>query len=372
MTAWQFTKELAYQMFLVGSLDLIDDDNSKDRRAVGFRNAKKRTEDILREEYDIEDPDLELKKELAVCPFAKDNDQGGITFAHKTVYEYFSAVKLYEDYFAKFDDKYFNDNDNDTAAMDVTQSFFEAFRYDGIPDDIFSYLCKMNEEPFANKLGYSESQGLDYKKYEQKFIYAMQNHMYVMIGMKPAVKEYIYIPFYKQYRESDYRDWIFKTIDKQACTAFANFTCFLTLHRFNNEEKIPECMLIGNYMHNSSRIANFIGWHLEDAYLQGAYLKGACLQGANLTGADLRGADLTDAHLIGANLTNANLYCANLKGVDLKGADLTDVHCLEATYLKGAKYCNDPEFKTGFPVGFDPKEHGMIEVDIIGIPVEDE
>ena len=85
MTAWQFTKELAYQMFLVGSLDLIDDDNSKDRRAVGFRNAKKRTEDILREEYDIEDPDLELKKELAVCPFAKDNDQGGITFAHKRV-----------------------------------------------------------------------------------------------------------------------------------------------------------------------------------------------------------------------------------------------------------------------------------------------
>ena len=95
-------------------------------------------------------------------------------------------------------------------------------------------------------------------------------------------------------------------------------------------------------MHNSSRIANFIGWHLEDAYLQGAYLKGACLQGANLTGADL------------------------------KGADLTAVHCLEATYLKGAKYCNDPEFKTDFPVGFDPKEHGMIEVDIIGIPVEDE
>ena len=58
---------------------------------------------------------------------------------------------------------------------------------------------------------------------------------------------------------------------------------------------------------------------------------------------------MTDAHLIGANLTNANLYCANLTGADLKGADLTDVHCLEATYLKGAKYCNDPEFKTGFP-----------------------
>lgn len=128
MTAWQFTKELAYQMFLLDTLDLVDDNRSEDKHAVGFRNAQKRTKDILKEEYKIENPDLELKKELAVCPFARENKKSGITFAHKTVYEYFTAVKLYEDYFARFDSDYFKDKDKDTAAMEVMESFIEAFR----------------------------------------------------------------------------------------------------------------------------------------------------------------------------------------------------------------------------------------------------
>ena len=390
MTAWQFTKELAYQMCLVDSLDLIDD-GSNDKRAVGFRNAQKRTKYILKEEYKIENPDLELKKELAVCPFAKENGRRGITFAHKTVYEYFTAVKLYEDYFAKFDDKYFNDNDNDTAAMDVMQSFIEAFRYVGITDDIFSYLCEMKVAPFSTTLGYSECKGLDYKKYEQKFVYAMQNHMYVMIGMKPAVEEYIYLPDYKVYRVSNYTDWKFKTVDKQANTSLANFTYFLTGHGFKNEEKVLECMLIGNLIHSPSRHACFKGWHLEGAYLAGADLSGADLSSADLTGADLRGINLqyadlkfsnltranllwshlSDADLIGTDLTNALLAYTDLTGADLTAADLTGADLSDVVF-KGALYCNDPEFKTIFPEGFDPKEHGMIEVDIFGNPVEDE
>ena len=381
MTAWQFTKELAYQMFLVDSLDLIDD-GSKDRRADGFRNAQKRTNDILKEEYKIENPDLELKKELAVCPFAKENGQGGITFAHKTIYEYFTAVKLYEDYFAKFDDKYFNDNDNDTAAMDVTQSFIEAFRYDGIPGDIFSYLCKMNEEPFSTTLGYSMSTGLDYKKYEQKFVYAMQNHMYAKIVINRAIDEYLYQLYSEDFNGNIVNEALkYKSINTQISTAFANFTCFLTFHGFRNEEKIPECMLIGNFLHGSSRRADFIGWHLENANLQDAYLIGVCLQDANLTGAHLEGAHLISVLLIGADLSGADLTFAYLTRAHLEEANLEEAHLegtflygayLEYTHLKGAKYCNDPRAKTVFPEGFDPKEHGMIEVDILGNPVEDE
>lgn len=397
MTAWQFTKELAYQMFLLNTLDLVDDDESKERWAIGFRNATKRTKDILKEEYKIENPDIELKKELAVCPFARENKKSGITFAHKTVYEYFTAVKLYEDYFTKFDEKYFNDNDDDTAAMDVMESFIEAFRYEAISDDIFPYLCEMKDAPFSNTLGYSKSTGLNYKKYERSFIYGMQNHIYAKISLKRAIDEYLYQQHYEHYRAIFVNgDWKSKSIEAQTSTAFANFTLFLKGHSFTNKEKIPECMLIGNFIHGSINEACFLGWNLELADLFGADLSGADFRNANLTGANFSGADLRNAklesvNLSGANLTcanltsarlvNSNLFDANLKGANLEYADLTNV-MLKRTYLAGAnltranlrcaKYCDDPRAKTIFPEGFDPKEHGMIEVDIDEDPVEDE
>jgi len=136
----------------------------------------------------------------------------------------------------------------------------------------------------------------------------------------------------------------------QTSTAFANFTLFLKGHSFTNKEKIPECMLIGNFIHGSLNKACFLGWNLELADLFGADLSGADFRNANLKGANLEYADLTNVmlkrtYLAGANLTRANLRCA--------------------------KYCNDPRAKTIFPEGFDPKEHGMIEVDIDGKTVKD-
>lgn len=484
MIAWQFTKELAYQMFLNCTLDLVDD-TSSNRQAVGFRNAQKRTKDILKEEFQIQEPNLELKKELAVCPFARENEKGGITFAHKTVYEYFTAVKLYEDYFAKFDTDYFNNTDENVAAKKVMESFIEAFRYDGIPDEVFSHLCEMKDAPFSNTLGYRDSKGLDYKKYEQKFVYAMQKHIYAVIEIKSAVKEYLY------HKKNKFGTVDYKSIDIQTSTAFANFTCFLTFHGFKNEEKIPECMLIGNFMHNSLRSGLFIGWHFEGTNLHGADLRGAVfmnahlentnlecanlinssLLNAHLTKSNLKGANmfksvlensdltcadlaytnlkrvylnnsnLTDANLdsadlLFANLTRTNLYGANLKDANLQGAhlnkanlentrlfraylegayleyanlcnadltvanligsdlikanlsdvdltvanlsdaDLTGTNLkgaqLEGADLRGVKYCNDPEFKTIFPEGFNPEEHNMKEMNVLGEPVKDE
>lgn len=383
LIAWQFTKELAYQMFLLDTLDLVDDgnQNGSDRRAVGFHNAQERTKDILKKEYKIKGPNLELKKELAVCPFAKENVNGGITFAHKTVYEYFTAVKLYEDYFAKFDKKYFNDNDDDTAAMDVMESFIEAFRYEAISDDIFQYLCDMKDSSFSTTLGYSESKGLNYKKYEQKFVYAMQNHIYALIEIKSAVKEYLYSPYIKDDIEEKWFVWKFKSIEAQISTAFANLTCFLSGHGFRNEEKTQECMLIGDFMHKSLRRVIFTGWHLEGADLQGADLNGADLYGvdfqsanlvdARLIGADLRDTDLRESNLQCANLQYACLENANLTDADLKGADLQCAYLSDAVFT-GASYCTDPKYKTIFPEGFDPKEHGMIEVDMDRDLVDDE
>jgi hypothetical protein len=72
---------------------------------------------------------------------------------HKTVYEYFTAVKLYEDSFADYDSDYFNKIDNyDLMAKEVMESYVEAFRYANKKGDVFKYLCEMDGEPFATTL----------------------------------------------------------------------------------------------------------------------------------------------------------------------------------------------------------------------------
>lgn len=89
------------------------------------------------------------------------------------------------------DDLYASDTSEKLDMLGM-ESFIEAFRYDGIPDEVFSRLCEMKDAPFSNTLGYRDSKGLDYKKYEQKFVYAMQKHIYAVIEIKSAVKEYLY------------------------------------------------------------------------------------------------------------------------------------------------------------------------------------
>lgn len=91
LIAWQYTKELAYQMFLLDTLDLVDSNDPENKHAVGLKHAKERTKTVLQEQFgsdfDVPAEALEIKKELALCPFTKGNQAGGITFAHKTVCE---------------------------------------------------------------------------------------------------------------------------------------------------------------------------------------------------------------------------------------------------------------------------------------------
>lgn len=157
LIAWQYTKELAYQMFLLKIPDLIGSDEIDNQYSKGFQNAQNRTKEIMKTKYglDVNDNDLEIKKELALCPFTKENGKEGITFVHKTVYEYFTAVKIYEDYFSKFSSDYFTEhNKNDEvrkqSRFEILESFVEAFRYAVIPSDIFDYLIDMNRPAFAS------------------------------------------------------------------------------------------------------------------------------------------------------------------------------------------------------------------------------
>lgn len=123
---------------------------------------------------------------------------------------------------------------------------------------------------------------------------------------------------------------------------------------------------------------------LSNANLREVNLSNANLFMANLREANLSGANLFMTNLINSNFTKATLFRANLMGADTKksnlnsaylggtnlvGANLKEANLANA-YLTNAKY-NTKQYTdvdgitynpTKFPKNFNPKEHGMIEV----------
>ncbi len=417
LIAWQYTKELAYQMFLLNTLDLVDSNDPTNKHAIGLENAKKRTKTVLQEkissDFDVPDDALEIKKELALCPFTKGKGTGGITFAHKTVCEYFTAVKLYEDYFAKFNKSYFGSKKADEAAEDVIRTAIAAFRYHAISDDVFQHLCDMKEAPYSG----ISSEEFDADGFKTAFVHAMENRVLEAIEIKRYIDEYFI------------SHGGFDPVNMHIVRAFQALLCFLTGIGFRNKIDAESCKQIRDMLTLSDQRVNLTQWHLQKADLQGANLQeanlqradlqranlqnsklqwadlqGANLQEANLEDADLeeanlqeanlQGADLSWSDLQGANLQEANLqesdlYEVNLQDADLRGANLRDAD-LRGANLRGAnlrdmdlrganlqdanlleaEYCTSTDEKTIFPYGFDPKAHGMIEVDINGYPLE--
>ena len=492
---WQFTKELAYQMYLNDTLTLTNCDKYGIDR---IDYAKRRTIAVLRERGEsVSHIDTELY--LAVSYFANGQSEG-IEFAHKTVYEYFTALKLYEDYFACFNAEYFKEHDIDPAVEEVWNNIIEAFRYSHVSEDIFNYLNEMTLPVYTGSE--NESTGFDYANFEKCYIE----------GMKKRILSYMAVPKpLEEYKVND--DYI----NTQICLSFRNLTWFLTGHGFVNKDDLECCKdfrelisinytdincwgwnlsginmdyailidailinakldnaklncsdlggvdlsdadlsdaelnntnlrgsTLNNAIFNHAKLENadLIGVDLSDADLSDAELNNTSLIGstlnntifnhaklkyadlssvkltnvnligadlewanlnctdlvnnfrcieANLIGADLRWANLTFVNLIGADLRNANLNSAklfgaklsetdfrgsylgnaNLTGADLSGADLSNTN-LDEAILNNAKYCTDERCKTLFPEGFDPKFHGMIEVDIYGNPISEE
>ncbi|MBR3046024.1 MAG: pentapeptide repeat-containing protein [Oscillospiraceae bacterium] len=354
--AWQYTKEIAYQMFLLGTLDLVHANDRKDPHAVGLQHAKARTKTVLRgifgADFTVSENDLAVKKELALCPFARENEAGGITFAHKTVYEYFAAVKLYEDYFAKFNASYFGEKSADEAAADVIKTAIAAFRYKAIPFEMFQYLCAMKKAPFSDP----DREGFDEEGFKAAFVHAMETGVLDKITIPDApVAEY----FYRSAEKG-----IENPLNAQIVRAFRALLCFVTGHEFQNENSSEACKRIREMLGESDQVVDLSGWDLQ----------GANLFRANLETANLKGANLESANLKGANLKGANLQETILGGVYLQQADLTGATLLgikfNLAHLRGAMFCTDPGLATVFPFGFNPKEHGMIEVDVDGKPIK--
>ncbi len=317
---WQYTKEIAYQMFLNDTLTLSDACEHNDKRYIGFKNAKERTIIVLKENYGIiiDETDLHPQQYLSVFRFAKNSGKegkAGITFVHKTVYEYFTALKLYEDYFAKFNSVYFENNKTENgdyapkAIQEVMNSFIKAFRYKPIlkEDNIFDYLCGFVDPPFeGEESDPDDAKCFDFDQFSKAFSMGTVQHYLSDCVVPSQIKEYK-VPRYKEI-----------PISAQLNLAFCNFTWFLTGRGYSNSDK--NSMGIGDLVSSRYQRVNMQNWMLPDAFWGNVDLRGA-----NLTGANLEDAHLSSTCLANAHLDHAIMKDARLQGANLTGSTMNDV-----------------------------------------------
>lgn len=343
---WQFTKELAYQMFLNDTLILTNCDKYGIDR-IGY--AKTRTIAVLRERKKeiSENTEIDTELYLAVSYFAKGQSEG-IEFAHKTVYEYFTALKLYEDYFACFNSEYFKEHDMDIAVEEVWNNIIEAFRYAKVSEDIFNYLNEMIRPVYTGLE--NESTGFDYKNFEKCYIEGMKKHILSHLAIHSPIKEYLAEPI---------------PVNNQIGCAFRNLTWFLTGHKYNNDfgEFLPDS--IREMISSDFSDINCKNWHLgyydfsninlSNAHFDGADLdhttfensiiqqqasfKHANLSEAIMNGANLEGSVLDNACMVGTIINNANLVGASLKGAYISEANLSESNLSNAD-LRDAVICD--------------------------------
>ena len=346
---WQFAKEIAYQMFLIDDLTLSDVPNSNSLQHVALQYAKQRTKDIVYERHniEIEVDQLQTSKLIGVLSFARSESEKGITFAHKSVYEYFAAVKLYEDYFADLNEDTLKGLSNDDQTRTVMQNTFEAFRYKAIQRELFKYLCELcnNSLPPFSMEKKQPHAGFNYDFYLNHVLNAMNNSYEENMNMNPPHQEYIhaatknnrvFIPFI--YMGSLSKSSIYMQLSR----SYANLTWFLTKQGFNNSTDYSYRWKSESVFIPSDQRLNMSRWVLSNEVMKGAYLNKAILAFAdfshsnlsysdfraahmgytNFSNAKLSYADLRRAFMIGANLRHARLFGANLRTADLTSANL--------------------------------------------------
>lgn len=300
---WQYTKELAFQMFLNNILE-----SGIDKDLVN--KAKTRTQELL-DETDFE-IDNNIQKYFAIFHFAFGKTDG-IEFAHKTVGEYFTAVKLYEDYFDKIE----IESGDDFAIMSLWGNIYQAFRYKKIPEDIMKYLTDIIKSRKGNV----------YKKWRENFF------KYYYRGMENQILWEIMND--KVHYKSNEKIML----PEQVAIAFRNLTWLLSLLEFKNDGEFNKeeykrtfesffirtvsmdinCSYWCNLDYYDFSYLNLTSAVLKFAKLMNVNFIGANLSFTNLIGTDLTNADFTHAKLSDVDLTNAIMKSTIIKYVDLKG-----------------------------------------------------
>ena len=275
---WQYTKELAFLMFLNDSLESA-------LSGTFVKKAYERTAELMEKENTEIKP--QLAKYFAVFHFVSKNNEG-IEFAHKTVGEYFTAVKIYEDYI--------NNIGIESTPHEAWENIFQAFRYNEIPKDIMNYLFELIKirldidlENWRNKF------------FENYYIGMDEQLLWKMVNKEPS------------YKSTD--DYI---ITEQVAVAYRNLTWLLSLLKFkNNEER--------NYDVYKKTFSSF--------FLRNFNMDINCYNWFNLNNVNLMGADLSGAILSGANLNEANI-----DGVHLNGINYLDRIFRKRSYYQGSSF----------------------------------
>ncbi len=293
----QFTKELAFQMFLNDKLEDVLGSNF-------VQIAKEKVVCWVQEKrsYQVKEPEFE--KLFAINHFAYDKNNA-IEFAHKTIVEYFTAVKLYEDYF---------ENILDGTVENIWYNIFNAFRYKAIPLDIMQYLID-----------------LILKRQNDNWIESFFKAYYIGFESQSIFHARFFKPKYSASSAA---------LMKQIQIAFRNLIWFLTSLGFDNSQftnTSENLQILASYLHGD---INVTGWknleniNLANSYLANSNFKKVCLKNANFMLTVLNGVDFHEAVLKSVNLRGANLRGANLKGADLTGADLTGTDLTGADLTK--------------------------------------
>lgn len=289
----QFTKELAFQMFLNDKLEDILESSF-----VEIAKEKVKSWAQEKQSYQVNSPDFE--KLFAINHFAYKKNKA-IEFAHKTIGEYFTAVKLYEDYFEHI---------LGNSLEDIWRNIFNAFRYKSIPNDIMDYLVAILKK----------KQDETWKaKFFKAYYTGIEKQTLSMVS----------------YSEPEYQA-LSSALISQMQIAFRNLTCFLTFLGFKNDQfsmTNKNLQILSSYFYGDIIVCNWKNLELLD--LKNAYLKNANFLRATLNGIDFYEAILNSAIFIGAELNGACFKRANLENAFFSYAYLNEAH-FERAHLEEA------------------------------------
>ena len=399
---WELIKELSFQMMLENKIE----------EEIGGATIDAALDAVIAKtqgkKYDRETLRKYLKHLPSVFLFSSQKKQG-IEFAHKSVAEFFSATKIYEDYLSKID-----------LSADYKKMWFytfEAFRYTIIPEEvwmfIYSFLQRDHEESVIGALDVATfmehynsgmvieeillrlSQKPEYIKMlplpnaQLSLVFSNISqliHIFIeLFDIQHTVNYDIQIYLHNGYR-NNFNKW--GMANTRLCNTVLEVSCFNSTNLENanltkvcsvktyfcNADLRGADLSYASFFESSIESACLIFATLLDVHMPGVNAKnadftGSYIVGSNLAGAWLEGCSFKKADLSMSILTNAFLDGADFTDANLSGANLYGIHYNNETKWTNARYCLSKGQPTFFPDGFDPHEHGMLEVNEQDIPI---
>jgi len=371
---WQYLKEIAFQIFLTSNhsdtaeKSLIDKAQSFMPESEGCINTNV------------------FEMLPAVFHFSSSNDDGGIVFVHKTVAEYFIAVKIFEDYFKDINAK--------TDDEKVWDSIYSALSLRKVSLDIIKHICAMmtspnpsvskefDKEAFFLKFESGTKQEMILKSSinaEEKYLICSKSSGFDVLDelstslksdrIKIAISNLTWLLNELGYTNKSFT-LLFKYLSSYLDQNLNLSDMYLNSILYPETEAIiyagPDCYAdctdeIAEYIKRNENkwkttrndVKNNIGpaeiifpiWNyrnLSGCYFQNTHMEYIQIENSNLSwchfeNANLHGASLKNSDISRSHLNDSDLSCANLENVDLSFSYLTNANLKDAN-LKGCDF----------------------------------